>query len=100
MKRHHEIMLYRMRAKENGAAVCDERDVPPLDRLTASAKVTETMSEGAYQEATKQLREMERELTELRDYWIRAYLGTDPLLTARCTTGALLDDHQKVSMNC
>ena len=28
MKRHHEIMLYRMRAKENGAAVCDENVLP------------------------------------------------------------------------
>src|SRR5262249_3425374 len=73
MMRHHEISLYRMRAKENDAAIADEINIPQLDLLLSGAKVTDTMKEGSFRQATGRLSEIEQKLIKIRDYWIRAY---------------------------
>jgi hypothetical protein len=70
MMRHHEILFYRSRAKTNVGVVSDDMNAPPLEDILAQTKVTDTMSNAAYYEATRRLDETERKLREIRDYWI------------------------------
>jgi hypothetical protein len=70
MMRHHEILFYRSRTKTNVGVVGNDMNAPPLEDILAQTKVTDTMNNAVYYEATRRLDEMERKLREIRDYWI------------------------------
>jgi SAM-dependent methyltransferase len=76
--RHHEIHVYRRLASEAGSTVTIALDPPTLTSLLMECQVTDTQKESAFLEATVRLEEKERELREIRDNWIRAYLTARP----------------------
>lgn len=74
IQRFGEVEFYRDKSIELGGAA-DGPQVPlPLDRLLDLARVIDTLGMSAWLEATRTLAEQERELTSIRDEWIRRFL--------------------------
>ncbi len=75
IQRHHEIELYRRLTSEQGKAA-PTCPIPSLSGILNTLKVMEPLEPGAFVEATKRLREWDRNLTAIRDETITAYLTT------------------------
>lgn len=75
IERYHEVEFYRARTLEMDPARSAAMPAQGLDELLASALVADTLDAAAWNAAFARLKEIDAELTTVRDGWIHQYLS-------------------------